>query len=167
MICNFSRQEGHGAPEFIVQYEKDIKHAIYLDIQSQAHKGGLIRISKLGRNSEFNKLTSVEYLHGYKLIKATTNSNQLASNLLKKAIYPEVKNILILTCNKGFNKRHKLFDSSSTSLEQVEALLALLMAISKTKYLLENVYILDIDAVTGVNQIIETGNDDRTFITEL
>lgn len=153
-------------PFSILEYFEELKEGIRLDILSQQNYGGLKYISDLGSNSIFGRVASTKTVGEYRIIKATTHSNQLVKNIINYII-SESKGKLVLTiCNKEFNKRHKLFDSSSTSLQTIHSTIEKLELIIKPEFWLDSIAVLEIDSVTRSGELIETGFDQRTFINQ-
>lgn len=151
-------------PYSIILFKEDIKRAINNDILAQTEKGGVKRLSSLGKNSEFKSITSIHTIDDLIFIKATTHYNQLTNNILRKCIFPVKKKMVLLICNREFNNRHHLFDSSSTSLEYLKDSLDAIKTVVKADLFPKNIYVIEIDEVTYPGQIVSTRMDERTFI---
>lgn len=153
-------------PYYILEYYESLKEGIRTDILSQECYGGLHYISDLGANSMFSQIASSRTLGDYFVIKATTHSNQLVKNIINHLIETPQRKIVLTICNKDFNKRHKLFDSSSTSISAVKSTIENLAKIIRPEFWLEEIIVIEIDNITRPGELIETGYDKRTFINQ-
>lgn len=154
-------------PEDIILHEKNLSDSIRQDILSSEVYGGLRFISDLKSSSKFTQLSGAKEIAGFTVIKATSHYNQLMKNIVERSILIQDKNLLIVICNKEFNSRHKLFDTSSTSITQVEQTVDELEKIIKPEYFPSNIYVIEINSVTHQRELIITGYDKRTFINQL
>lgn len=153
-------------PYYILDYYESLKEGIRCDILSQERNGGLHFLSDLGRNSKFSQIASSRTIEDFSIIKATTHSNQLVKNIINHIVEQKQRKIILTICNKDFNKRHRLFDSSSTSLLTVKSTIEKLEYIIKPAFWLEDIIVIEIDTVTRPGELIETGYDKRTFINQ-
>lgn len=153
-------------PFSILEYFEKLKEGIRLDILSQQNNGGLKYISDLGSNSIFGQVAATSTIGEYSTIKATTHSNQLVKNIINYIISESNGKLILTICNKEFNKRHKLFDSSSTSLRTIQSTIEKLELIIKPEFWLDSIVVLEIDSVTRSGELIETGYDQRTYINQ-
>lgn len=154
-------------PEDIIQYAKNLSDSIREDILTSEEYGGLRFISDLKSSSKFTQLSGVSEIAGFTVIKATSHYNQLMKNIVERAILIHNKKLLIVICNKEFNSRHKLFDTSSTSITQVQLTIDELEEIIKPEYFPTNINVIEINSVTHQRELIVTGYDKRTFINQL
>lgn len=154
-------------PEDIILYAKNLSNSIREDILNSEVYGGLRFISDLKSSSQFTQLSAVSEIAGFTVIKATSHYNQLMKNIVERAILIESSNLLIIICNREFNSRHKLFDTSSTSLTHVKQTIDELEKIIKPEYFPTNINVIEINRVTHPRELIVTGYDKRTFINQL
>ena len=154
-------------PEDIIRYAKNLCDSIREDILTSEENGGLRFISDLRSSSKFTQLSGVKEIAGFTVIKATSHYNQLMKNIVERAILIQNKKLLIVICNKEFNSRHKLFDTSSTSITQVQQTVDELEEIIKPEYFPTNIKVIEISSVTHQRELIVTGYDKRTFINQL
>ena len=154
-------------PEDIIRYAKNLCDSIREDILTSEENGGLRFISDLRSSSKFTQLSGVKEIAGFTVIKATSHYNQLMKNIVERAILIQNKKLLIVICNKEFNSRHKLFDTSSTSITQVQQTVDELEEIIKPEYFPTNINVIEISSVTHQRELIVTGYDKRTFINQL
>lgn len=153
-------------PYYILEFYENLKEGIRFDIISQEVNGGLHYLSDLGTTSKFSQVASPKSIEDYSIIKATTHSNQLVKNIINHIAENDRRKIILIICNKDFNKRHKLFDSSSTSLSTVESTIKKLEYIIRPEFWLKDIIVIEIDSVTRPGELIETGYDKRTFINQ-
>lgn len=153
--------------EEIGLYHKKLCDAIRQDILDAEENGGLRFISDLASSSKFTQESGINNIANYVIIKSTSHYNQLMKNIVEKAILTNTKNILIIICNKEFNSRHKLFDTSSTSINHVKETISKLKTIIQTDFFPKNITVLEITRVTHEREHISTGYDKRTFINQI